>query len=246
MAHDLLYISDMETYRDKIINFDSNTLQSEAERLFLKMGGLGQEGKKYDTLRDLGDSIRTVIESRIDTKAICSYYDRDSIRKDGSTITIDGVPLTCNAFSQIDDDQIRGAFVYFIYAGDYYLEDEVIMNQLLADMWGTAFVDAIRDFFRRHLQQQAQLSDEFGPGFYGMDVRQMLDLAKLTDLTKIDMEVRESGILLPLKSCGGLYLEVEDGYIPLDTACLECRGTLTSCSYCNIKNRNQNLFCFSS
>ncbi|MGN1389319.1 MAG: hypothetical protein ACI4WR_06695, partial [Bulleidia sp.] len=191
-----------EAFRDKIITFDSATLQKEAKQLFIKMSGLAKEGKKYDLMRRRAAEVRGEIGIRIDTKAIYSYFGRDRISKQGRTISIDGTSLRCNAFEQIGEEQILGAYVYFIHAGDYYLENEVIMNQLLADMWGTAFVDAIRAYFQRHLQQYASLSNEFGPGFFGMDVRQMKELTKLADPAKIGMEVRNTGILLPVKSCG--------------------------------------------
>ena len=116
------------------------------------------------------------------------------------------------------------------------------MDQLLADMWGTAFADAARKYCRLALEKEADLSDEFGPGFYGMDLRQMKDLAKLADPSLIGIEVRENGILVPLKSCGGLYLDVGEGYAALDKACAECRGAAAGCGFCSIKNRNRKMF----
>ena len=161
------------SYRDKVILFDTKVLQDESERLFIKMGGLDKGGRKFDELRGMGSRIREEIESRIDTKAIVSYFDKSHIKKDGMKLWIDGVELKCNAFEQIDMDQIKGAFVHFIYAGDYYLDEQPIMDQLFADMWGTAFVDATRWYFGSILKQEARLSEEFGPGFFGMDVRAM-------------------------------------------------------------------------
>ena len=229
-------------YRDKIISFDSQMLQEESEQLFTKMGGLDKAGKRIERIRELGTQIRDVIDDLIEAKAIVSFYPADQITKDGMSIWIDGTEIRCNAFEQIDTDQIKGAYVYFIYAGDIYLEDRPIMDQLLIDMWGTAFVDSIRKHFGEMLAEESNLSEEFGPGFYGMDVRQMIDLTKLTDPKKIGIEVRKTGIILPQKSCGGIYLAVEDGYVPLDTACADCIGTFSSCSYCNLKRRNRKMF----
>ena len=222
--------------------FDSQLLKNEAESLFIKMGGLDRSGRKYDDLRGMGDRMREIIEERISAKAIVSRYGSDDVSKDGMTLTVNGVELKCNAFEQISIEQIKAVYVYFIYAGDYYVEDSPIMDQLLADMWGTAFVDATRAYARKLLEQDALLSDEFGPGFYGMDVLQMKDLALLADPSEIGIEVRDNGILLPLKSCGGLYFEVDEGYVPIDSACMDCRGTLKSCSYCNLKRRNRKMF----
>lgn len=233
---------ELKPYRDKIICFDSQMLQEESERLFTKMGGLDKVGKRIDRIRELGTQIRDVIDELIEAKAIVSYYTADQITKDGMSIWIDGTEIKCNAFEQIDTDQIKGAYVFFIYAGDIYLEDRPIMDQLLIDMWGTAFVDSIRKHFGEMLAKEANLSEEFGPGFFGMDVRQMIDLTNLTDPKKIGIEVRETGIILPQKSCGGIYLAVEEGYVPLDNACVDCKGTFKSCSYCNLKRRDRKVF----
>ena len=229
-------------YRDRIIRFESRILQEESERLFTKMGGLDKAGKRFDRMREMGAQIRETIDELIDSKAIVSFFTTDQIAKDGRSILIDGVELSCNAFEQIDLDQIRGAYVFFIYAGDIYLEDKPIMDQLLVDLWGTAFVDSTRAYFKELLVKEANLSEEFGPGFFGMDVRQMTELTKLVDPNKIGIEVRDTGIIIPQKSCGGIYLAVEEGYVPLDTACADCIGTFKSCSFCNLKRRNRKMF----
>ncbi len=221
--------------RNEVLQFHKEVLCREAERLFMQIGGLDRQGKRFATLRRRGIEIRSEINEQIDPKAIVSYYDRCVITRKEDVLVIDGVSLKCRAFAQLDEEQIWGAYVFFIHAGAYSVDNRPVMEQLMADMWGTAFVDATRMQFRKSLAEEAILSEEFGPGFFGMDVTQMKELAKLADPSMIGVEVRDTGILLPIKSCGGLYLHVKDGYMPLNSACLCCRGTATSCNYCELK-----------
>ena len=228
--------------RNRIIQFDTTALHNEAVRLFAGMSGAGRNWKTPGGLGEMSAEILREISGGIDPKAVCSYFPADRVRKEGKEITIDGVAFRCNAFEQIGKEQIRGAYAWFIFAGEYRLEERPVMDQLLADMWGTAFADAARKYCRLALEKEAHLSDEFGPGFYGMDLRQMKDLAKLADPSLIGIEVRENGILVPLKSCGGLYLEVGEGYAALDKACADCKGAAAGCGFCSIKNRNRKMF----
>ena len=78
------------------------------------------------------------------------------------------------------------------------------------------------------------LSDSFGPGFYGMDVSEMGSLTSLLNLDELDIEIRNSRIMLPLKSCAGFYFSVDERYRKLDQACENCLGTHRSCKLCQV------------
>ena len=227
----------MEAYVNRVIRYDSADLNEDAGRLFMEMGGLDRIGTKYDKLKEKSEIIRDEVEDRIRAQAVCSCYTEFDLQ--GRDLIIGEIRLTCSAFEQISRDQIRRVFIYFVDAGDFYIESDSVLDQLLADMWGTAFADAARQAFHRQLAGEADLSDEFGPGFYGMRISQMHEMAKLADPALAGITVKESGILVPLKSCAGLFLDVKEGYIPLDDACRDCRGTTASCSFCNVKRRER-------
>ena len=87
---------------------------------------------------------------------------------------------------------------------------------------------------KKELEKESKLSDSFGPGFYGMDVGDMETLSSLLSFDDLDIELRHSRIIVPLKSCAGMYFSVNDNYEYLRQECENCRGTHTSCKLCQI------------
>ena len=120
-------------------------------------------------------------------------------------------------------------------SGEYYLDGEPIMNQLFADLWGSSFTEAGRRLLLSRLEGEGALSEEFGPGFYGMESIQMKEVGKILDTGRIGVEVRESGILVPIKSCGGISFRVGEGYLRLSSECADCRGNRSGCSQCSVR-----------
>ena len=209
-----------------------------AEQLFLKVSGVGQEGEKFERMRRQAYAIRQEIEPRVDVQAAYCCYGEFSL--DGEVLTVGGRNLTCKAFAQLSPDSLEEVCVYAVTAGDYSLEERPIMDRLYADIWGTAFTDAMREMLMDQLRECFSkqggfgISDSFGPGFYGMDTAEMQKLPSLVDFQNLGMEVRESGIILPLKSCAGLVFKVNGRYEALNSACEHCLGSVRTCSLCSM------------
>ncbi|MEA4922479.1 MAG: ASKHA domain-containing protein [Eubacteriaceae bacterium] len=218
--------------RNEVVKIEKNDCRIMAEEIFTEISGLGKKSRQHDKLKQSSDQIKAEMEDRICTKAVYSYF--DDVHLDGKILKIGTEEFTCNAFEQLDPEQIKGAYVYLITAGDFYIEDKKIMDQLLADLWGTAFTDAARAEFEKDLSIDGRLSNAFGPGFYGMDVGQMKTISKLVDGGTIGVEVNRSGLLVPVKSCGGIYLKVTEDFKKLNNECEDCRGTISSCNLCNV------------
>lgn len=231
----------MRPKRNRILHAEPASLSGEAGRLFEKAGGLAGSGKKYDNIREMGAEMRIEIEERVCGDAVFSYF--SNVRLSGRKLSIAGITLSCRGFEQIDPKTVKGAVVYFINAGDFAMDDRPVMDQLLADMWGTAYTDAARLCFDRFLSENMKRSDSFGPGFYGMEIGSMQKLAKLADPSLVGITVSENGSLLPVKSCAGLFLDVTEGYRPLDSECRECIGNAKSCSLCNVRNKDRIFKC---
>lgn len=106
------------------------------------------------------------------------------------------------------------------------------MDQLYADIWGSAFTDAVRFLMMEAFAVENRLSDSFGPGFYGMDVGEMEKIGTLLDFSTIGIELRNGKILVPLKACAGIVFAVDDGYRMMKRECMDCRGTHASCRLC--------------
>ena len=108
---------------------------------------------------------------------------------------------------------------------------------MIADLWGTAFLEAARRRVIGILDKKSKISNEFGPGFYGMDLMEMHKLALLSDASQIGLDIRKSGALFPVKSCAVILFEVTEDYKQPDIACRECLGSLKNCSLCSYNRR---------
>jgi hypothetical protein len=176
--------------------------------------------------------MREVVNKHLDIKIICQYY--DDILLDGRVLKIENNEFCCNVFEQMNPESVEGVYVYAICVGDFSMPEEKILDQLYADIWGTAFVDAVRLVLQEELAKDAELSDSFGPGFYGMDINAMVNIDSILDFSSIGMELKGSQIIVPLKSCAGMYFKVNELYKKINSACSTCLGTNRSCKLCQI------------
>jgi len=222
---------------NKVVAIEKSDCCRQADILFAKASGTDREGPKYERMRKEARKIRDVIEDVIDLKVVFSYYGAVSL--DGEKAAVNGTEFRCRAFDQIDPAQVKGAYAYMITAGDFRVEGASVMDQLLAYLWGTSFVDAARACFEKNILREVRLSNAFGPGFYGMDMSQMHDLAELVDGSRIGISTGPGNILIPEKSCAGIYFEVGPDFRKLSRECEDCRGAVSSCGLCNVKNANQ-------
>ncbi len=217
----------------KMFEPDREKCSEEANRIFMATSGINErEGKLGERLIREATRVRGIIGDNIDIRIGYAYY--DDVTLDGRTAHIGTQSFYCPAFEQIRQEEVKGAYVYALSVGDFRIPEEFLLDQLYADIWGSAFADAARFQFRDALKQKGRLSDSFGPGFYGMDVSTMTSLAKLLDFDMLRIRVHESGALLPSKSCAGIYFDVTDEYRRLRLECASCLGTRTTCKLCQV------------
>jgi hypothetical protein len=71
------------------------------------------------------------------------------------------VTFECNAFQRLDPSHICGVYAYIMTAGTFELDDAApILDQLYADIWGTAYVDAGLDVLRRYVEEDLKERSE--------------------------------------------------------------------------------------
>ncbi|MGL4484873.1 MAG: hypothetical protein ACRCUS_07975 [Anaerovoracaceae bacterium] len=222
-----------------IINISKEKCYERSKELYAKYSGIFREGKKYEKMQKRSAEIRDIIEERIDLKAVYAYF--DDVELDGNTAIIKSneVSFHCQAFTQIDPNLIKGCYAYVLTAGDYGLEEFPIIDQLYADLWGNAFTDAAREELEMLFRKDGKTSNDFGPGLFGMPHSEMHNLAKLVDTKLIDVEIKESGVIVPIKSCGGLVFRVKEGYEKLSNECETCLGKATNCNLCEAIQRRR-------
>jgi len=224
--------------RNKVISIPAAACDELANEYFMGISGIDRPGPKYHRMKKEAFDIRDRIRPNVQIRAVYSYYDK--VELSGSTAVIDQVTFHCNAFEQIDPGAVHGVFLHLLTAGEFYLDGEPIMNQLFADIWGTAFTDAGRMKLEEMFRQGGRVSQGFGPGFYGMESIQMKDLTKLLDGGAIGIETKATGVLVPLKSCGGMTFRVGEGYVNIESECINCLGNPSGCAFCNMGRKQHN------
>lgn len=229
-----------------IFEIEKEKVEVKSIDFFLRSSGLNREGEKFNKMRDSANKIKKEIVDRVNIRAIVSYFDEFNL--EGDTLTIKGNQFICNPFVLMKKENIKGIYVYVITGGDYYLDDRPILDQLFADMWGTAYVDAGRenlaerifeDFKKRNTtDENIIISSSFGPGFYGMETGDVVKIFNLVDGEKIGVTCRDRGLMVPLKSCAGIYIAVESTTELPEFECETCLGNGKNCNFCNVRGND--------
>lgn len=211
-----------------------------AVEYFIKICGLNREGEKYRRMRKQGMDIKERISGKVDIKAVVSSFPGNSIRENRAVLN--GVTFECNAFQRLDPEHICGIYAYVLSAGIFELDySDPILDQLYADIWGTAYVDAGLEILRRYVETDLReicgnheicVLESFGPGFYGMDVNQVGKFFELLDGGKIGLTVRSNSLMLPLKSSSGFFVGVDDKTKLPASDCKSCRSEYKNCAFC--------------
>jgi hypothetical protein len=211
-----------------------------AMEYFMKICGFHREGEKYRRMLKQGLEIKEKIRDRVDIKAIVSSFPGDCIS--GNKAELDGVVFECNAFQRLAPEHISGVYAYVLTAGVFELDDsDPILDQLYADIWGTAYVDAGLEILKKFVEtdlisgggnENITVLDSFGPGFYGMGVNQVGNFFKLLDGDKIGVRARSNSLMLPLKSCSGFFVAVDDDTNLPASDCKSCCSEYKNCAFC--------------
>ena len=220
------------------IEINRNECYELAERLFFEMSGIDKEGIKYTRMKADARRMRDRVEDRICVNMICNFYDVSEMKLNGRNLNVGSESFTCIAFEQIDPGLVKGVYIYALTAGEYDFKEESIINRLYADIWGTAFTDAARILISRELNKDDYVSDNFGPGFFGMDTNEMIKVNKLLNFESIGVEFRNNKVLVPVKSCAGLFFSVSSRYKKLHNACRDCIGSERNCKLCKQREIN--------
>lgn len=233
--------------KNQIIHITMQEADLYAVDYFIRICGFNREGEKYEKLLKKGMEIKERIKDKVRIQAIVTSFDPDILS--GNTARMSDVTFVCNAFEQIEPESIREIYAYIITAGVYELDgSDPILEQLYADIWGTAYVDAGLEILKQKLienvigtqdsvtpvtENPAPIyMESFGPGFYGMDVDQVGNFFQLLDGSQIGVSVRNNCLMVPLKSCSGFMVAVGDQSKLPAADCKSCRADHKGCEFC--------------
>ncbi|WP_324823306.1 hypothetical protein [Sinanaerobacter sp. ZZT-01] len=229
-----------------IISFAVSDAIEKARNYYIQTCGLSFEKDKHVRMMRIAEDILNEGIKGLHMYALISEFGKE-VLKDNAMV-LNGVTFRCNAFSQLDQDKVLAIYPYILTIGEITTKSDSISDQLFADIWGTSFVDAARDLLQDEIEEHLKekynrtdivVSSSFGPGFYGMDVTMMKKFFQVLDGSKVGVELKGNSLLLPLKSCAGFYVAVENKWVLPPADCQNCLGNAGGCSFC--KNNPQKL-----
>ena len=233
------------------IRIDEGLAYPLAEKRFIQTCGFNLETEKHQRMMKMGRKVREDGIDGINIQALLSFYTPE-VFNDG-TIRINGQDITCNYFAQIPPESIEGIYFYMLTAGEcYFSSEENIMDFLYADIWGTNYVDAgievlTRDYIREDMKKrfagrEAYMSEEFGPGYFGMPVIETKKFFEILDGSMIQVRVKESGLMIPQKTCAGLYFVLNRTDIKAEPECMRCHGNKAGCQFCAVRAKRNEVY----
>ena len=218
-------------------------LRSLAEKYFIETGKFDPEKEKHQ--RMIRDGMEVLERGLSGIVPVGRYaVSGPECFRDG-LICLEGETLRAEAFAMISESSVHSVIPFIVTVGECECdEDAPLMDRFYAYMWGTAYADAAREYLEDELKADLlrdaaglKLSTAFGPGFYGMDNKQSASISRILSADEIGITVRESGVMVPIKSCSGVFfLTGPEAEFPTDE-CLHCNANRGGCAHCMIRNR---------
>jgi hypothetical protein len=199
-------------------------------------------------MKGQASKLKEEIKEKIQVRGIYSTYSNENLSEE--KLVINGIDFSFQRLSIIDKSSVVKIIPYILTAGNYELEDSCSMlDKFYADTYGTAYVDAGRDELKRELLEKVKeeisgqgrkdifISDSIGPGFYGIDTSKVGDFFKILDGDKIKVKANDYNVILPVKSCVGIFIIVDNPNLLPDYDCMSCTTKDINCRFCRRKDR---------
>lgn len=208
-----------------------------AEPHFSRICGFVGGSEKQERMKKQAMEVYESIAGRIRLCAAVSDFPPERLEDD--TLTVNGIPFRCNAFGLLNEEAVQRCYIYLLTAGEPETESDRISDLLFADIWATSFIEAGRQLLSDKIAALAAaefdagvLTDSFGPGYYGMGLDQVEHFFKALDAESIDVRLHKSGVILPLKTCTGMFLFLKEGSEMPPATCEGCLGNTGGCRFC--------------
>lgn len=221
--------------KNHVIYLDKNLGKEPAEKAFRDMCGYNRE--KTVPLKIIERSLRSLddVYHQIEISVLISEYEKPCL--DGTDMVLDGESFSCKALTQIPAGEIEKIYVYFLTAGEVNFSDASGLNSVYYDIWQNAYVDAGQEILRRHLQglscnRDKYVSENFGPGYYGMAVSQVEKFFSILDADRINVKLLSGGFMYPIKSYAGFFLVTNSKQNFAEIDCSSCLSSGKTCVYC--------------
>ncbi|MDR1495810.1 MAG: hypothetical protein LBS67_02685 [Clostridiales Family XIII bacterium] len=238
-----------ETRASEYFSIPENEVFPLAERFFLRAAGFDLGTEKHSRMYADALAVRDEGIQGVRVEGFVAEYGAEVY--DGEAVAVGVERVSAVVFERIPPESVERVVLYVITAGECSCDkDDDIMSRLYAHMWGTAYVDAGRVILEGRIRERvlaelkaegvpgSRLSPAFSPGFYGMDNRDSRAIVNLLGADEIGVSCVETGVMLPVKTCSGVFL-VTYGSVDLPgEECLVCSGNRSGCAHCMVANRS--------
>jgi len=221
--------------KNQIIRLDKDQGKELAEKNFTDMCGYNR--RKPVSQKIIEQSLRSLndVYHQLEIKVIISEYEKTCV--DGINMLLDGKLFNCNALAQLPAEEIERIYIYLLTVGELNVSEASVLNQVYYDMWQNAYMDAGQEILRQYLQGLScnidrNVSDNFGPGFFGMDISQLEQFFAILDGEKICLKLLNSGFMSPSKSYAGFFLVTNSKQNFVGNDCGNCLSSGKTCMYC--------------
>jgi hypothetical protein len=221
-----------------VLNFREEDAFPNALENFKSICGYKPESEKHQRMHASGLEIRELGIHGIDIKASVSVHNSSVLHE--HAVEIDGVRISCDALFSLDKEKVKKVIFYVMTVDGCACESEDLMDRVYADLWGTAYVNAAYELLREEMSSRyvgenedpLELSDAFGPGYYGMPTSEMKKFFEILNVEEIGVKLYPSGVMVPIKSCAGFLLVMEKGANVPSEHCKHCVGNPKGCQFC--------------
>lgn len=226
------------------IRIEETEVHDLAEKRFIQTCGFDLTSEVHRRMMGMGRKVREDGIEGIDIRALVSFCGPEHFS--GGAVRAGGAVIACRYFDQIPPEAVEGICFYMLTAGEcLFSSEENAMDVLYADIWGTSYIDAgIQVLTEQHIRRSLAkrfpgrmvcLSEGFGPGYFGMPVTETKKFFSVLDAPSIGVQLGESGVMIPQKTCTGLYLIYNREDIKAEPGCMECLGNADGCQFCALK-----------
>lgn len=199
--------------QQEIVQFTPPVSPEPYGELFALYAHLNLEKKRHQVLLERAMACYPAIRDRVKTQALIATP--TAAEAGQGFLQLDDARLEAEIFSQLPPEHLRQAFIYFLAVGDCpQPETDSLVDLLIYDNLG------YNPGKKRHgrswsviwqkKDESLALSCSYGPGYFNIPRTVILSLRELVDPSKIGMEIMDNTLMLPQKSCAGVYLMATD------------------------------------
>jgi len=221
----------------QLVHINRDEIDAIAEYYFQNISGLRENEANSSQARKNACAARAKLAARLKPMALVRSFDRSVVHDDG--LYIENRVFPCCILAGLEKECILAVYAFVLTAGELFHPGQSITEMLYTDFWGTAYVSAAGDVLQAYLRQfhaaPAYVSEPVSPGFYGMDIKKMLELFQIVNGNEIGVYLQ--GFMMdPLKSCAGFHFVVKDE--------AQLNFSNDRCSYCYKGSSEGCAFCY--